>query len=403
VRQIPVFDVDEALPLAISFEPITRSINVSDIKERARTFIKMQLGDLSDVTAAWVLWVLQGLLGFLVPFFSYANDYRQMAAIIGVPLGELVLVNLAYEFTTACTSVIAPSSALLDEQQRPLHIRTLDWPLDGLGEHTAHFLIRRSGRLQYHSITWPGMIGCFTVVKPGCFSVSLNARYTVDSDEELDAYFYMQRMGAFFWMATWHRAWIVGHLIRHVADTCNSYDDAVRLLSSAPLLTPAYFAVCGVNAGQGCIISRNDASQSNGIGCPSRNINNHDSDAIPYVIQTNIDIPAAYTSPDSDKVTRLHGAFSDTESVWRYVAASETLQTHASELDAQAAAALCCKSSRHREGVRRADTAFMCILAPWCLESPIASVRPTRVIGYRSLPTTKALTRDIIQQHLPTK
>lgn len=46
-------------------------------------------------------------------------------------------------------------------------------------------------------------------------------------------------------------------LTREVLEKADSYDEAVDLLSSRPLIAPAYFIVGGVRSNEGIVITRN--------------------------------------------------------------------------------------------------------------------------------------------------
>jgi hypothetical protein len=43
-------------------------------------------------------------------------------------------------------------------------------------------------------------------------------------------------------------------LVRHVLETCDSYEDAVRQLANTEVGAPVYYTVCGAKEGDGCII-----------------------------------------------------------------------------------------------------------------------------------------------------
>jgi hypothetical protein len=45
-------------------------------------------------------------------------------------------------------------------------------------------------------------------------------------------------------------------LLRQVLETCDSYSAAVDAIKSAPLASSAFYTVCGVNRGEGCVIER---------------------------------------------------------------------------------------------------------------------------------------------------
>jgi hypothetical protein len=62
--------------------------------------------------------------------------------------------------------------------------------------------------------------------------------------------------------ATWrepHR-WPAAHLLRFVFDRCQTYEEAVEMLSEAPLARPALFSIAGATVGEGCLIERTETA-----------------------------------------------------------------------------------------------------------------------------------------------
>lgn len=51
-------------------------------------------------------------------------------------------------------------------------------------------------------------------------------------------------------------SWPVGYLVRHTLECCTDYDSATARLRCAPLMSPAYFTVCGVARDQAMLITR---------------------------------------------------------------------------------------------------------------------------------------------------
>jgi hypothetical protein len=106
----------------------------------------------------------------------------------GLPLGQLVLLQLVYEASAACTSIIVPQdpakvscpiaphprldSTLIvhvrvcvcsrGQASAPQHIRTMDWGMEFLRPLTIEVDFVKGGRTQYLATTWVGYVGVLT-------------------------------------------------------------------------------------------------------------------------------------------------------------------------------------------------------------------------------------------------
>ncbi len=101
----------------------------------------------------------------------------------GLPLGKLVALQLTYEASTCCTSIIVPSER---DNQAPHHIRTMvilivsyvfqDWAMDFLKPLTIEVEFQSKGITQYIATTWVGYVGVLTGMRPFGYSISVNFR-----------------------------------------------------------------------------------------------------------------------------------------------------------------------------------------------------------------------------------
>src|SRR5262249_36872518 len=101
----------------------------------------------------------------------------------------------------------------------------------------------------------PAAVGVLTGVAPGRFAAAIN-----------QAPMYRRTRGwpglaldfALNAVATFRlsRHWPAAHLLRHVFDTCATFDDAVRVLSTAPIAKPVLFSLSGTQRGEACLIER---------------------------------------------------------------------------------------------------------------------------------------------------
>lgn len=174
----------------------------------------------------------------------YRDDIAAVARLIAMP--GVFLLNLSYEWT--CTSGIGPDPDGPGNRM----LRTLDWPLPGLGGNVV--VARQDGGAgTYYNVTWPGFVGVYTAMAPGRFSAAIN-------QPPMKAY---TRSCWFDWAISrtglWRKSGLPpAHLLRKVFDECATYDDARRVLSEAPICTPAFFTLGGDGDRAGCIIERTE-------------------------------------------------------------------------------------------------------------------------------------------------
>jgi len=156
------------------------------------------------------------------------------------------LLNLSYEWT--CTSSAAADPSGFGNRL----LRTLDWPLTGLGRHVV--VARMSGPAgAYENVTWPGFSGVATAMAPGRFAAAINQPP-------------MRRWSFSCWFdwgvnrfRIWRRRVLPPvHLLRQVFDTCATYTDAKRVLTETPLAMPAFFTLSGLDPDEGCVIERHE-------------------------------------------------------------------------------------------------------------------------------------------------
>lgn len=286
-----------------------------------------------------------------VGFVQYGDELRGIAAATGLPIGRVVMLQIAYEAFAACTSIVVEG-----ENGHPLHIRTMDWEMPELQPltvevraplmHSAcacvYVCVRarasafvslcasmccihnccpeqvdfiKAGQLVFTATTWAGYVGVLTGtcplrksvfschsshihlmqavaygagLKPGAFSVSVNYRRTEKGSEQPLKAFATNLRGAVA------RHWPVSFLVRAAFERCGSYQAACATLEQSELIAPTYLTICGVSPGEGCILSRDRAGSADG-SCVEGRL----SDGGPLV-QTNIDCWRANRSEPED-------------------------------------------------------------------------------------------------------
>ncbi|XP_076067426.1 acid ceramidase-like [Oratosquilla oratoria] len=187
------------------------------------------------------------------PFYE---EMHSISSATDLPLSEVTLYNIFYEVFTLCTSIVAQ-----DKHGRMYHGRNLDFGLFmgwDLKNHTwrvaellkplvIHLDWQRANKTVFQSVNYAGFVGVLTGVKKDKFTFSLDERFGFN--------------GGFVGLLEWilfhdHKQQWVGFFSREVLERAQSYEEAKDLLSKKRLLAPVYFILGGVNAGEGCIITR---------------------------------------------------------------------------------------------------------------------------------------------------
>jgi len=194
-----------------------------------------------------------GDLGSLLNDHYYPTEYAQeiigCAQAMDVPYGWVALLNLGYEVSDACTSIVAQTT-----DGKILHGRNLDfWAgmgfTDTLKNMTLIANYQKSGKTVFQATTFAGYVGVLSGFKNNAFSVTIDTRFYPDGIGEL---FYEVIAGI-----TEKNASLVTFLSRTVMEKETNYDAALQGLSQSTLIADVYYILAGVSAGQGAVISRN--------------------------------------------------------------------------------------------------------------------------------------------------
>ena len=173
----------------------------------------------------------------------YADAVHQVHRTIGQP--GAYLLNYSYEW--GCTTGAADHP-----EYGPTLLRTLDWPLDGLGR--ALIAVKQHGSTgRYLSITWPGFAGVLTGIAPGRFAAAIN-------QPPLPYPGWGKAVG---WTAARVKvgrsaAMPPSHLLRLAFDTCRDFGEAVVLIRHTPVCLPAIFTLAGTKPGEAAVVERTE-------------------------------------------------------------------------------------------------------------------------------------------------
>ena len=235
LHEIPLFDLGRDGPVALAERAADRTAILLAGARRHYGGMTLRLGD--HATRQWLI--------------RNGNPFRHEIAAIAssVPVPGAIVLNLSYEWS--CTARVGPDPS--GEGMRLL--RTLDWPLKGLG---ASLIVARyeTDAGDYYSATWPGFVGVLTAMAPGRFSAAINQPPA-------------QRISGRCWFdwaihrtGVWRQSALPpSHLLRKVFDECRTYVEAKALLVKTPLCMPAFFTLAGAGVGasaEGCVIERQE-------------------------------------------------------------------------------------------------------------------------------------------------
>jgi hypothetical protein len=173
----------------------------------------------------------------------YVGEIETISGIAG--RAGVWFVNASYEW--GCTTRV-------DTVPAPFLRRTLDWPFPGLGRH-VEVALQDGGAGTYANVTWPGAVDVLTGLAPGRFAAAINQAPMFRRTRGLPLFPVDVVLNAVETFRGGGR-WPAAHLLRHVFDVCATFEDAVQVLSSAPLARPALFSVIGPAPRQACLIER---------------------------------------------------------------------------------------------------------------------------------------------------
>lgn len=210
-----------------------------------------------DILGARVLKLIDSAMPKLLNTlpWEFTEEMKSLSEISGLPLGEVVLYNVFYEFFTVCTSIVAQ-----DPNGEIYHARNMDfglflgwdpqnhtWAMTEVLRPTViklHF--QRSQKTVFKAVTFAGYLGILTGVKQGAFSMTVNERFNLNGGF----------IGLLEWLLGDHSQHWVGFLTRQLMQNETSYEAAKTMLSTTKLIAPVYFILAGTQPGQGAIITR---------------------------------------------------------------------------------------------------------------------------------------------------
>lgn len=382
IKELPIIDINLDLPPEQRWNHLRLNTEIVDeIRLHAEELGIYSRNIWPRALIRFVFFLVRWLI---LPLFSFSGDIFALARLYAIHPSELFLANIIYEISGGCTSFVCTDRS--DLHQRPIHARSMDWPFRPLAKHSVQFRWYKGGHIIFHSVGWIGQVGIMTGVKPGAFSISLNARYPHDNPSKL-AKFLLKTRCLFFsnfeddlldiellvtggiarlTSALTFHAWTVGSIIRESLETSNSFEDVVNLISRSRLSAPGYFIIAGSRSGEGAVVTRGTHPTDSKILRMDLSSNS--------VVQTNVDVPISRR----DRETRGH-----MDAVERFDSVSQALSHRRNRgLSPTEAGSVLGTSANKERGVRMGMTLYMCVMKPFEVgEGCMDAVFATRPIG----------------------
>ena len=179
---------------------------------------------------------------------GYNEEMEIWAAYMGRDKGAVVSANLAYELSQVstwsgstlqkikskigfCSSVAFYLPAI-----GMVHARNMDWELEGIRKSTILIDYINGPCGDFTAVSIPGMVGVLSGVAKGRFSATINLAPSANFSPNIIS------------------GWSILLLLRYAFEYCDTYEDAVEILSNATSVAPAFVQVVGAKRGQACVI-----------------------------------------------------------------------------------------------------------------------------------------------------
>ena len=249
MKKIPVYEFDISLPAHRRWDALPKYLRTA-----GRTLARRGVADIAQYKG------VISLTGLTLRVLTkgrnpYREEIKGAAKVLGIEYNEAVALNFLYEASLAVgygyrlwegsigdklrgitatlkrrANCFSRGALACTAGARPVeglgmtHVRTMDWPVDGLGRHTLilHHIHAPAG--DFFSVGWPGYSGVLSGFKPGAFSATINQADVI-------------RMP--------NLQWPPAHLLRWVFENCRTYSEALAILRSTSVCFPAFVLLAG--------------------------------------------------------------------------------------------------------------------------------------------------------------
>jgi N-acylethanolamine-hydrolysing acid amidase len=176
----------------------------------------------------------------------YRSEIMYVSNCSNVPLGDVVAINLLYDMTAWCTSIVAA-----DDDGVIFHGRNLDYAglpllrnLTFVGQY-----INSNGDILYTGAPFFGYVGLWTGFKYDAFSLSGDER------DQGSVVANIRAIRDDYWPSGW--------LMRDVLANENSFDAALKRLNNTQVMAPVYYILGGLKYPDGAVITRDQEHSYN--------------------------------------------------------------------------------------------------------------------------------------------
>jgi len=187
----------------------------------------------------------------------YASEMRGLAKAINRTTGEIVILNIFYDFSAWCTSLVAQGN-----DGTIYHARNLDFNFIGPGYQFTDDLQDLAVQVEYqkdkktvcYASTYAGYIGVLTGMRPGRFGITVNERN--------DDYIIMNFVKALEDLYGGNTN-ILSFFLRDLIMSDITFAEAKDALINQELFASVYLTISGSKPGEGSVITRNRESTQN--------------------------------------------------------------------------------------------------------------------------------------------
>lgn len=156
----------------------------------------------------------------------FLDEIRYISKRIGIPEHKVLLMQLIYETSSACTTTV------LEYGTTEFFFRTMDWPMPFLKKMTIGLSLKKSGVEIGKVVTWLGYVGFLTAYNAiHNYSISINYRRT----EPISLTSLVKNFGR-----TVSTKWPIGNLVREIMENSRDVYTAKCLLEKTELISPCY-------------------------------------------------------------------------------------------------------------------------------------------------------------------
>ncbi|XP_043917161.1 N-acylethanolamine-hydrolyzing acid amidase isoform X2 [Protopterus annectens] len=230
----PQFNISLDVKPEQRWDPLIESFDKEFLRKSAADII-------NSAVPKWVYYAIQPIAASLEWFLPepFAGEIYGLSKGFGLSVADGVILNLVYEFTPFCTSIIAQ-----DSKGNIYHGRNLDYNFENILRNlTIDVHFTRSRKVAYTGTTFVGYVGLWTGQKP--------FKFTISADERDHGYWWENIIAAL------KNGSPVSWLIRKTLDEAEDFESAMLTLSKTPLIANVYYIVGGTKAKEGVVITRN--------------------------------------------------------------------------------------------------------------------------------------------------